>query len=138
MGDISLSTPPKSYYDCLDCPAYCCSVYERVQVTPRDIRRLAKHFGVTDEIVSARYTKVYEKERVLRRRADPVFGQACQFLNSETRNCTIYHSRPAVCRQFPDTSRCAYYDLLKFERRQQNDPDALPLVKITFKDAKRK
>jgi len=138
MGDISLSAPPKSYYDCLDCPAYCCSVYERVQVTPRDIRRLAKHFGVTEEIASARYTKVYEKERVLRRKADPVFGQACQFLNPETRNCTIYHSRPAVCRQFPDTTRCAYYDLLKFERRQQDDPDALPLVKITFKDAKRK
>jgi uncharacterized protein len=138
MGNSLLDTQPKTYYDCLDCPAYCCSVYERVQVTSRDVRRLAKHFGVTEDVAATRYTKFFGKERVLRRKADPIFGQACQFLNADTRNCTIYHSRPAVCRQFPDTTRCAYYDLLKFERRQQDDPEALPLVKITFKDAKRK
>src|SRR6476469_951668 len=109
MGETITKLKPKSYYDCVDCPAYCCSVYERVQVTPRDIRRLAKHFGVSEEIASARYTKVYEKERVLRRKADPVFWRACQFLNPDTRNCCIYHSRPPVCRQFPVTSRCAYY-----------------------------
>jgi Fe-S-cluster containining protein len=109
-------------------------VYERVQVTPRDVRRLAKHFGVTEEAAAGRYTKFFEKERVLRRKADPLFGQACQFLNAETRQCTIYHARPAVCRKFPDTTRCAYYDLLKFERQQQGDPDALPLVKITFRN----
>src|SRR5258706_10539370 len=102
MGDSFSNQQTKSHYDCLECPAYCCSVYERVQVTTRDIRRLAKHFSVTEDVATARYTKVYEKERVLRRKADPIFGQACQFLNLETRNCTIYHSRPAVCRQFPD------------------------------------
>src|SRR5256885_8235859 len=37
-----------SYYNCSKCPAYCCSIYERVQVTKRDIRRLANHFGVED------------------------------------------------------------------------------------------
>jgi Fe-S-cluster containining protein len=124
----------KSHYNCIECPAYCCAVYERVQVTPRDIRRLAKHFGVTEETATARYTKVYEKERVLRRKSDPVFGQSCQFLNPETRGCTIYHARPEVCREFPTTSHCAYWDLLKFERDQQDDPDVLPLVKITFRN----
>ena len=133
MGEIPVTAKTKSYYNCSDCPAYCCSIYERVQVTRRDIRRLAKHFNVTEEVALTRYTKVYEKERVLRRKADPIFGQACHFLNPETRQCTIYHARPAVCRQFPDTTRCAYYDLLKFERQQQGDPDVLPLVKITFK-----
>jgi Fe-S-cluster containining protein len=136
MGDTPTGTKPRTYYDCVECPAYCCSVYERVQVTSRDLRRLAKHFGVTEEVARARYTKLYEKEQVLRRRADPVFGQACEFLNPETRGCTIYHARPAVCRQFPDTTRCAYYDLLKFERQQQGDPDVLPLVKITFRNNK--
>jgi len=106
-------------------------------VTPRDIRRLAKHFGVTEEAATLRYTKFFEKERVLRRKADPIFGQACQFLNPETRKCTIYNARPAVCREYPDTVRCAYYDLLKFERQQQGDPDALPLVKITFRNGKK-
>lgn len=136
MGEISRTGTVRSNYDCLDCPAYCCSVYERVQVTPRDLRRLAKHFNLSEEVAAARFTKFYEKERVLRRKADPIFGQACQFLNPETRGCTIYHARPAVCRQFPSTSRCAYYDLLRFEREQQGDPDALPLVKITFKNGK--
>jgi Fe-S-cluster containining protein len=106
-------------------------------VTPRDIRRLAKHFSVTEEAATLRYTKFFEKERVLRRKADPIFGQACHFLNPETRKCTIYNARPAVCREYPDTTRCAYYDLLKFERQQQGDPDALPLVKITFRDGKK-
>lgn len=136
MGDILPKASTRTYYNCIECPAYCCSVYERVQVTPRDIRRLAKHFNITEEMAISRYTKVYEKERVLRRKADPIFGQACQFLNPETRGCTIYHARPAVCRQFPDTTRCAYYDLLKFEKQQQGDPDVIPLVKITFKNGK--
>jgi Fe-S-cluster containining protein len=126
----------RSYYDCTDCPAYCCSIYERVQVTPRDVRRLAKHFGITEEQATSRFTKMYGKERVLRRKADPLFGQACQFLNPETRGCTIYHARPAVCREYPDTTRCAYYDLLKFERNQQDDVNVVPLVKITFKNGK--
>ena len=119
-------------YDCDKCVAYCCSIYERVQVGVRDIRRLAAHFGITPELATARYTKLFGKERILRRRADRLFGQACMFLNQETRKCTIYNARPGTCREFPATSRCAYYDLLEFEREQQNDPDVIPLVKITF------
>jgi Fe-S-cluster containining protein len=95
---------------------------------------LAKHFGITEEQATTRFTKIYSKERVLRRKADPLFGQACQFLNPETRGCTIYHARPAVCREYPNTTRCAYYDLLKFEREQQDDLNVIPLVKITFKN----
>ena len=132
MGDSATAAKPRSYYDCVKCPAFCCSIYERVQVTARDIRRLAKHFGVSEKVATARYTKMYGDERVLRRKADPMFGQACRFLNHETRGCSIYHARPAVCREFPTTTRCAYWDLLNFERVQQDDPDTLPLVKITF------
>ena len=134
MGDTPST---RTYYNCNDCPAYCCSIYERVQVTPRDIRRLAKHFGITEEQATTRYTKMYSKERVLRRKADPLLGQTCQFLNTETRGCTIYHARPAVCREYPNTTRCAYYDLLKFERDQQDDLNVIPLVKITFKNGKK-
>jgi len=123
-------------YDCDKCVAYCCSIYDRVQVTPRDLKRLAAHFGVSTEDATRRFTKVWAKERILRRKADRLFGQACMFLDQETRKCTIYHARPLVCRDFPPTSRCAYYDLLQFEREQQNDPDVIPLVKITFKNGK--
>jgi Fe-S-cluster containining protein len=103
-------------------------------VTKRDVQRLAKHFGVTYEIAEQRFTRRYKDERVLRRKADPIFGQACKFLNPETRQCTIYHARPAVCHEFPTTKRCAYYDLIEFERTQQDDPDVVPVVKITFRN----
>ena len=138
MGEATNGRKPKTYYDCVKCPAFCCSVYERVQVTPRDIRRLAKHFGVTEEVATVRYTKLWEKERVLRRKRDELFGETCQFLNKETRGCGIYHARPAVCREFPTTTRCAYYDLYKFELEQQDDPNTLPIVQITFRNGKKK
>ena len=137
MGETVTTLKPRSYYNCVECPAFCCSVYERVQVTKRDIRRLAKHFGVTEEVATARYTKMYAGERVLRRKRDHLFGQACQFINPETRGCGIYNVRPAVCREFPTTRRCAYWDLFQFEKEQQDDPDMLPLVKITFRNGKK-
>ena len=125
------------HFDCSKCPAFCCSVYERVSITPRDLRRLAKHFGVTEEVATKRYTRTNSGERVLRRTPDVIFERACMFLNRETRGCTIYHARPNVCREYPARSRCAYYDLLTFERQQQDDPDVLPLVQITFRKVKK-
>ena len=122
----------RSYFNCDRCPAYCCSIYDRVQVTKRDIKRLAKHFAITVETATLRFTKRWEKEQVLRRKKDPIFGKACYFLDPETRKCTVYHARPAVCREFPLTRRCGYYDLLTFERRQQEDENVLPIVQITF------
>jgi uncharacterized protein len=124
----------KPLYDCAKCPAYCCSIYERVQVRSADLRRLAKHFGVTVETAIKRYTTTYKRERILRRKQDPIFGQACKFLDPQTRRCTIYEARPAVCRAFPDRPRCAYYDLIEFEREIQRDQDVIPVVKITFRD----
>ncbi|MCA1592372.1 MAG: YkgJ family cysteine cluster protein [Acidobacteria bacterium] len=129
---------PRVYFDCNKCPAYCCSVYERVQVTKRDITRLAKHFVVSFETARRRYTKLHAGERVLRRVADEIFPETCMFLDQKKRACTIYHARPAVCREYPDRSRCSYYDLLQFERRQQDDPNVIPLVQITFREVKAK
>jgi len=135
-GETVPPPTPRLNFDCSKCPAYCCSIYDRVQVTKRDIKRLAKHFDLTLEVATKRFTKVWENERILRRKYDPIFGQACHFLDPQTRRCTIYHARPLTCREFPSTSRCAYYDLLRFERNQQDDPDVLPLVKITFTNGK--
>ncbi|HYR76248.1 MAG TPA: YkgJ family cysteine cluster protein [Pyrinomonadaceae bacterium] len=128
-----IETKP-AYYNCSKCPAYCCSIYERVQVTKRDLKRLAKHFAVDLETAARRFTSIWQGERVLRRKADPIFGKACKFLNPDTRQCTIYHARPLVCREFPGRARCAYYDLLQFERVQQGDDTVLPLVQITFRN----
>ena len=124
----------RSYYDCTKCPAYCCSIYERVQVTKSDLKRLAAHFGVDLETAQRRFTTTWQGEQILRRKADPIFGKACKFLDPATRQCTIYDARPLVCRNFPDRVRCAYYDLLQFERIQQGDDTVLPLVQITFRN----
>jgi Fe-S-cluster containining protein len=105
-----------------------------VQVTKRDIRRLAKHFDVDVETAQKRFTTTWQGEQILRRKADPIFGQACKFLDPATRQCTIYDARPLVCRHFPDRVRCAYYDLLQFERVQQGDDTVVPLVQITFRN----
>jgi uncharacterized protein len=126
----------KLLYDCEKCPAYCCSIYDRVLVNKRDVKRLAKHFGVTVELATKRFTKTYKKERILRRKKDPIFGLACKFLDPKSRRCTIYEARPGTCHEFPTTKRCAYYDLIEFEREQQEDQTALPLVRITFRKAR--
>lgn len=140
MGKKVTDEQPRVHFDCTKCPAFCCSIYERVPLNKRDLNRLAKYFGVTVEEAMRRYTKVHpsSRERVLRRTKDTLFEEACMFLDRETRGCTIYHARPAVCREYPDRTRCAYYDVLQFERRQQADPNVLPLFQITFRNREEK
>ncbi len=112
------------FYDCHNCPAYCCS-YPRIRVTRRDIERLARHFGIDAETAKRRFTKKGEEpgEVVLRHKKDEIFGTVCRFLDLETRMCTVHAARPQVCRDHPGTSVCAYYSFLMAERRYQNDPE---------------
>ena len=112
-------------FNCSKCPAYCCS-YDRIEVTRRDIKRLARHFDLTYEQAEKRYTKVAYGERVLRRQSDHIFKRVCQFLDKESRRCTVYEARPAVCREYPDSLRCGYYDFLASERRRQCDDEFIP------------
>jgi uncharacterized protein len=116
--------PVRVYYNCLKCPAYCCT-YTDIEVTKRDIERLAKHFGVSVRVATAKFTKFEStgKVRVMRHKADEHFATACMMLDQKTRRCTIYHARPRVCHVFPDRPVCGYYEFLKFERNQQDDKD---------------
>jgi uncharacterized protein len=116
--------PVRVHYNCLKCPAYCCT-YTDIEVTKRDIARLAKHFDVSVREATAKFTKFEStgKVRVMRHKADEHFTTACMMLDQETRRCTIYHARPGVCRVFPDRPVCGYYEFLKFERNQQDDKD---------------
>ena len=113
------------FYDCSKCPAYCCS-YDRVEVTKRDLLRIARHFGVSYKQAELRYTKNSPSGRVLRQKKDHIFKHVCEFLNQETRQCTIYLARPAVCRGYPDSRHCGYYDFLAWERERQCDDDFIP------------
>ena len=108
----------KILYDCDACPAYCCS-YPRIIVDNKDIRRIGRHFGLGVKQARKKFTKKGEEkgERVLRHRRDEHYGTACRFLDQETRECTVYEARPAICGEFPGTKRCGYYDFLAFERR---------------------
>jgi hypothetical protein len=116
-------------YSCAKCPGYCCS-YPEIEVTPRDVERLAKHADLDYRTAEARFTKYDEKEkaRLLRHRKDTVFDSVCMMLDQKTRRCTVYEARPAVCRGYPDSPRCGYYDFLKFERAHQGDEEFIALT----------
>jgi hypothetical protein len=113
--------------------AFCCSIYERVEVTPRDVRRLAKHFQLTKEQAEKRFTTVRWGGRVLRRKKDELLGRTCKFLDPATRYCTIYEARPQACREYPGRTRCSYYEVLRFEREIQEDPSIVPIIRLTFR-----
>ena len=127
------SEQPRLQFDCTKCLAFCCSIYERVEVTPRDVRRLAKHFQLTKEQAEKRFTTVRWGGRVLRRRNDKLLGRACKFLDPETRYCTIYEARPQACREYPGRTRCSYYEVLRFEREIQEDESIVPIIRLTFR-----
>jgi uncharacterized protein len=114
-------------YNCAKCPAYCCT-YPRTAVTDADIKRLAKGLEKSISHVRDRYTKVVDGERVLRHKQDEIFETCCKFLDVETRRCTVYEHRPSICRKYPGTVRCGYYDFLTFERRAQDDPEYVALT----------
>ena len=123
----------KIKYDCLKCTGYCCS-YDRIEVSEKDVKRLAKYFGMTEQDVKSKHTKTYKLkeneevtlEQILRHKKDHIFTSVCKFLDSDSRQCTIYEARPKVCRQYPNTTRCGYYEFLKFERKQQDDKSYYP------------
>ena len=116
-------------YSCQKCPGYCCS-YAEIEITKRDIARLAQHFGLDYVQAEARFTKVDAARGIhmLRHRKDHIFNSTCMLFDQNKRCCSVYESRPSVCRAYPDTAHCGYYDFLKFERAQQGDPDFIALT----------
>ena len=110
------------FFNCERCPAYCCS-YPRIQVSQADLRRLAKHFDLSVAVARRRFTKLGHDpgERVLRHQKDESYGTVCRFLDSDSRECTVYEARPKICRDFPGLVRCGYYDFLAAERRMLED-----------------
>jgi Fe-S-cluster containining protein len=115
-------------YDCNRCPAHCCA-YPLIELTPADVRRLARHFDLAEPAARERFTKPggdRRDGRLMRHKKDPIFGTACQFLDRETRQCTIYDARPGICRHYPGLKRCGFWEFLKAERIAQDDPDYVP------------
>src|ERR1044072_1228074 len=122
-------------FDCLNCVGICCSVYTRVGVGKRDIKRLAKHFGITVEAATKKYTKVVKGERVLRRKKSPLLGETCILHDLEKTLCGEYEARPEACRKWPEDGDggCVFHDVLEFERAQQGDPAVIPLIQLVYR-----
>ena len=121
--------PVRVHYSCKKCPAFCCT-YSEIEITTRDIDRLARHFELSYAQAEARFTKPDSKKtiRMLRHKKDTIFDSACMFLDQKARRCTVYEARPGVCRKYPDSQRCGYYDFLRFERTQQGDDTLVALT----------
>ena len=120
--------PVRVSYKCEKCPAYCCT-YTEIEITRRDVERLARHFDLGVRAAEEKFTKVDAKgTRMLRHQKDKIFDSTCMLLDQEKRRCTVYDARPGVCRKYPDSNRCGYYDFLKFEREQQGDEEMVALT----------
>ena len=119
----------KAKFDCSNCPGYCCS-HPRIEVTDKDMDRLAAHFGLSKSAARKKFTYHYKTkeadEWILRHRKDHVYKSMCTFFDQNERRCTIYAARPAVCRKYPYGNKCGYYDFLKFERAHQDDQEFIP------------
>lgn len=118
------SKKKKQKYDCMNCPAYCCS-YAHIPVTDEDLTRIADHFDMEEGHAIDEFMDYGDEDnpRILAHKEDEHFETICIFLDDETRGCGIYASRPAICRNFPSQKRCGYYEFLQFERDVQDDEE---------------
>lgn len=119
----------KARFDCSKCPGYCCS-HPRIEVTDADLKRLAKHFGLSETAARKKFSYHYltkeADEWILRHRKDHIYKSMCMFFDQQERRCTVYEARPSVCRKYPYGNQCGYYDFLKFERAHQDDEEFVP------------
>jgi uncharacterized protein len=83
--------------DCTQC-ANCCKV-ATVELSERDIERLARHLRISAGRFLAEYTTESEAEGRILKRSDT----GCVFLSG--RDCMVYEARPDTCRRFPHLVR---------------------------------
>jgi Fe-S-cluster containining protein len=103
-----------------------------VEVSRADIRRLAKHLGLTVRAFEARHLVevTRKREKLIKSGED-----TCQFLGTD-RRCTVYEARPKNCREYvcwdqPDTT---VYDFARFfqtpiKQLRKEENDANPKAK---------
>lgn len=89
-------TAEKPPLDCIKCPSLCCKMAGYVQVTETDIRRLARHLGMSVRAFEERH--VLKVTRKGEKQIKPGY-ETCQFLGAD-RRCTVYEARPKDCRGY--------------------------------------
>ncbi|MBI5659270.1 MAG: YkgJ family cysteine cluster protein [Nitrosomonadales bacterium] len=101
----------------------CCSNID-ISLTPCDILRLKRHFGMGSGELLKQYTVPYEMEQggIAGVKLRPVAnGTACRFMKPE--GCGVYADRPTACRYYPVA-------LLSMRKQgEATDRDSYALVK---------
>jgi Fe-S-cluster containining protein len=84
-------------FQCQRC-THCCRVADPIDIYPKDIRRLASFFNISEEEVIEEYTIPHPSEPDLRafKATAP-----CRFYDDAQKGCKIYQARPMVCRCSP-------------------------------------
>ncbi len=82
-------------FKCTEC-GKCCSGFEGfVWLSPQDIEKLSKHFGLTSEDFLKKYTrKIGNRTSLIEKR-----NFDCIFYKDK--KCTVYQARPSQCKTFP-------------------------------------
>ncbi|HEX5227445.1 MAG TPA: YkgJ family cysteine cluster protein [Bryobacteraceae bacterium] len=85
--------------DCTAC-ANCCRVTE-VEITAKDIEKLAKFLGASEQEFVEQFTALDESGKVILKRTE----SGCVFLQGNL--CSVYEARPHNCANFPHLIRGA-------------------------------
>ena len=92
---------------CNYCPGYCCYRIEGavLRITAQDVRRLARHFGLSEHEFHQRYMESRHSFKVKE-------DGSCIFQAPDrlSRRCTIHRVRPRQCREFPFGRPCPYLE----------------------------
>jgi Fe-S-cluster containining protein len=110
--------------DCQHC-AFCCKMAGYVEVSNYDIRRLARHLGLTaGEFEDKHLVHVTRAGKKRIKDADIT----CQFLGKD-RSCTVYEARPTNCRGYVcwDQDDKTVYEFARFMQ--------MPAAKLREKEA---
>ena len=84
-------------FSCRRC-GHCCRVADPIDLYPKDIRRLASLFNISEEEAIKEYTIPHPSE------TDLLAFKAtapCRFYDDAQKVCKIYQARPMVCRCSP-------------------------------------
>jgi len=120
----------QAIFECVGC-GLCCQDEGYALVIDRDINRIAEIKGCTFEEAQDAFTDPDPESRPgIRMLKNTGPDNLCIFLDSANRQCTIYESRPAICRTHPMmnlpgtfNARCpGIVNLLNMLRNKREDP----------------
>ena len=112
---VTVTTTENPPLNCLKCASFCCKLAGYVEVRRADIRRLAKHLGLT--------VRGFEEKHIVEvtRKGEKLIKSGydtCQFLGDD-RRCTVYSARPRDCREYVcwDQHDSTVYDFAYFYQK---------------------